>query len=82
MVISQFVNALNEHQQTVLDISDVYANPTVRQLAGYLDGRQAPPLPEAAPTAERVLTVEEIMDGLDRGELSMDEAQQLLERVE
>ena len=82
LVISQFVNALNEHQQTVLDISDVYANPTVRQLAGYLDGRQAPPLPEAAPTAERVLTVEEIMDGLDRGELSMDEAQQLLERVE
>lgn len=51
--------------------------PTVRQLAGYLDGRQAPPLPEAAPTAERVLTAEEIMDGSIAASLSMDEAQQL-----
>ncbi len=82
LVISQFVNALNEHQETVLDISDVYANPTVRQLAAYLDSRHAPLPPDPAPSAERVLTVEEIMDGLDRGELSMDEAQQLLERVE
>ncbi|HML51596.1 MAG TPA: SDR family NAD(P)-dependent oxidoreductase [Propionicimonas sp.] len=79
IVLSQFVSAINERFGRVIDISDVYSRPTVHQLADYVDRQLGADQASGDPEA---LTVEEIMDRVESGTLTLDEASRLLDHSE
>lgn len=79
IVLSQFVNAINERFGRVIDISDVYSQPTVRQLADYVDRQLGADQADDEPKA---LTVEQIMAKVESGDLALEEASRLLEQGE
>ena len=76
IVLSQFVGAINERYGKLIDISDVYSQPTVRQLADYLDRLRTP---EQVGQVTDELSIEDLMNMVELGELDVAAASRLLD---
>lgn len=83
IIATELVNAINSEFNDVIDISDVYTYSNIKSLSKYIDSivNKKSKATEKT-TEEETYTVDEIMELVDEGLISLENADKLLQKIQ
>ncbi|MCX7920813.1 MAG: type I polyketide synthase [Clostridia bacterium] len=88
IIAANLLKAMEKEFPGMLDISDIFTYPTIKQMAGCIGKKmnagtkiEDTSSGSSAITAESEAAIEEVMNRLARGEISMSEADELIEKL-
>ena len=82
IIATELVKAINGEFSEVLDISDVFTYTNVKSISAYIDNSLGRTGAEQETEEEKKYTVEEIMQMIEEGKLSVEDADELLQKIQ